>query len=44
MQHAPEEGQRNNQLKCCGDNNKDKENSPNDVSNRILFHNFLVMN
>ena len=36
-QETPEEGQRTYQLKCCDYNNKDEDNSPKTLNDKILL-------
>ena len=43
VQQTPEEGWRTYQLKCCGNNNKDEDNSPktlNDKNHQALSQKF----
>ena len=40
-QETPEEGRRTYQPKCCEYNNKDKDNSPKTLNDKISFHSYL---
>ena len=38
VQQTPEEGRRTYQLKSCGNNNKDEDNSPKTFNDKNLIH------